>query len=212
MKTKILLVRHGETEWNIQGRFQGVKDTDLAEAGLVQASYVAEALKGTFDKIYTSPLKRAYETAEIIGRSKELKPIKVDKITEIDFGQWEGLTVSEIKDNFPEAFKIWRQDGVVGPLCGGDLSLKNASSRAKEAILAIAGENQGKTTVIVAHGGIIKAGLIGIFNWDMTMYHKMILGNTSICEISFDDKFNPILLRLNDTNHLKGDYVPRSYV
>lgn len=212
MKTKIILVRHGETEWNLQGRFQGIKDTDLTETGLVQASKVAQVLKGSFEKIYTSPLKRAYETAEIIGKDNLIKPIIIDKIKEIDFGQWEGLSIKEIKEDFPKEFKLWREDGVVAPLCGGDLSLKNASLRAKEAILQVAYENKGGNIVIVAHGGIIKAGLIGIFDWDMTMYHKMILGNTSICEVIFNEDFNPILSKLNDTNHLTGKYLPKSYV
>ena len=80
--------------------------------------------------------------------------------------------------------------------------LHNATNRAKKCILDIVSKHKGKKIAIVAHGGIIKAGLIGIFGWDMTMYHKMALGNTCINTLTFNDDLKPALVGLNDTNHL----------
>ena len=97
-------------------------------------------------------------------------------------------------------------------MCGGEWSLKIASIRAKEAILKIAAEHQGKNIIIVAHGGIIKAGLLGIFDLKMTMYHKIILGNTSVCKIIFDNELSPKIITLNDTSHLPENYKIKSYV
>lgn len=212
MKTTLYLVRHGETEWNALGKFQGCKDIALSPQGINQAKYVSDRLKGKFDYIYSSPLKRAYKTASIIGMQGGFKIEILNDLREINFGDWEGMTVKEIKDNFPSEFEIWRSDISEAPLCGGDLSIKNAAIRAKNAILDTVKKHKGKRIVMVAHGGIIKAGLIGIFGWNMTMYHRIALGNTSICQINFNEKMQPTIVTLNDTTHLPEEYKVKSYV
>jgi len=212
MNTTITLVRHGETKWNVLGKFQGCQDINLSNEGILQAQYLNKKFVNNFDYIYTSPLKRARQTAEIISQSSNTTPMVELDLREINFGEWEGLTLKEIEANFPERFIEWRKDELNGPLCGGDLSLKKASIRAKKAILEITKKHQGENIIIVAHGGIIKAGLIGIFDWKMTMYHKIILGNTSVCKINFDDNFNPKIITLNDTSHLPDNYDIKSYV
>ena len=125
-----------------------------------------------------------------------------EEIREINFGEWEGLTVKGIAEKYPDIFNEWRNDKREGKFCGGDMSTLNASIRAKNCIMEIANKHKGKKIVIVAHGGIIKAGLIGIFEWDMSMYHKIALGNTCVNTITFNDDMKPALLGLNDTNHL----------
>jgi len=202
MNTTITLVRHGETKWNALGKFQGCKDIDLSFDGILQAQYLSKRFVNNFDHIYTSPLNRARQTAEIISQSSSTTPIVEFGLREINFGEWEGLTIKEIETNFPEKFIKWRNDELNGPMCGGDLSIKNASMRAKKAIIEIAKKHQGENIIIVAHGGIIKAGLIGIFDLKMTMYHKIILGNTSVSKIIFDDNLSAKIITLNDTSHL----------
>ena len=206
MNTIITLVRHGETKWNTLGRFQGCQDTNLSNKGILQAQYLNKRFANNFDYIYTSPLKRAMKTAEIISKSSNTAFMVELGLREINFGEWEGLTIKEIEANFPEKFIEWRNDEVNGPMCGGDLSIKKASIRAKKVILKIAKEHPGNNIIIVAHGGIIKAGLIGIFDLKMTMYHKIILGNTSVCKIIFDDKLSSKIITLNDTSHLPDNY------
>lgn len=212
MKTKVLLVRHGETEWNKLGKFQGCKDIDLSEEGFKQAKYLFNRFNNDFDYIYTSPLKRALQTAEVITTNNEIKPTIINELREINFGEWEGLTIKEIENNFPDEFNNWRTDKIDAFMCGGDLSINNASMRAKSAIYDIVAKHKGKKILIVAHGGIIKASLIGLFDWDMTMYHKISLGNTAICEINFDLDLNPSIVTINDTSHLPNDYIIKSYV
>jgi broad specificity phosphatase PhoE len=212
MKTTITLVRHGETEWNVLRKFQGCKDTDLSEEGVLQAQYLKKRFGSNFDNIYTSPLKRALQTAEIISEGRDIPPAIETDIREINFGYWEGLTRKEIEAEYPEEFTQWLTDEVNAPLCGGELSIKKASIRAGQAIRKIAERHKGENTIIVAHGGIIKAGLISIFDWKMTMYHKLILGNTAVCKITFDDNFNPTIITLNDTCHLPASSVIKSYV
>lgn len=212
MSTKVFLVRHGETEWNRLGKFQGCQDIDLSTEGIVQAKYLTKRLDTNFDYIYTSPLKRAVQTADIIAASKKIEPMIASELREINFGDWEGLTLKDISSQFQAEFNIWRNDKLEGPMCGGDLSIKNASTRSKNAIKEIATKHKGKSILIVAHGGIIKAGLIGLFDWNMTMYHKIKLGNTSICEIDFDFDLNPTIVTINDTSHLPTNYIINSYV
>ncbi|WP_394897768.1 histidine phosphatase family protein [Clostridium butyricum] len=202
MKTTIMLIRHGETEWNILGKFQGSTDIPLSNEGIRQAFMLKERLKSDFDYIFSSPLKRAYETAKILCNESGKQVSIAEEIREINFGEWEGLTVKGIAEKYPDIFNEWRNDKREGKFCGGDMSTLNASIRAKNCIMEIANKHKGKKIVIVAHGGIIKAGLIGIFEWDMSMYHKIALGNTCVNTITFNDDMKPALLGLNDTNHL----------
>jgi probable phosphoglycerate mutase len=205
MKTTVLLIRHGETEWNTLGKFQGCTDIDLSKEGIKQAELLKNRLKGNFDYIYSSPLSRAFETANILAYGTNKEVIIAPEIKEINFGEWEGLTVHEIAEKYPEVFKAWRTDKTESYICGGDSSIHNAANRAAKCILDIVKEHKGEKIAIVAHGGIIKAGFIGIFEWDMTMYHKMALGNTCINTLTFDDDLKPAIVALNDTNHLSGE-------
>lgn len=202
MKTTVLLIRHGETPWNILGKFQGSTDIELSEEGIRQAELLRDRLKGDFDYIYASPLKRAYKTAEVISSGFDKEITIAPEIREINFGEWEGLTLKGIEEKFPDVFHEWRTDKVEAKFSGGDLSLLNASIRAKNCIIDIVKKHKGKKIAIVAHGGIIKAGLIGLFGFDMTMYHKIALGNTCINTIRFNEDMTPIILGINDTNHL----------
>lgn len=202
MKTTVLLIRHGETEWNKLGKFQGCTDIALSDDGIKQAELLRDRINGDFDYIYASPLSRAFETAKVVALNTGKEVVLAPEIREINFGEWEGLTLKGIEEKYPEVFKVWRTDKIEGNFCGGDLSLHNASSRATKCILDIVREHKGKKIIIVAHGGIIKAGLIGIFEWNMTMYHKMALGNTCINTVTFNDELKPALVGLNDTNHL----------
>ncbi|MGN0144603.1 MAG: histidine phosphatase family protein [Clostridium sp.] len=202
MKTTVLLIRHGETEWNILGKFQGTTDIPLSEEGLRQARLLNDRLNGDFDYIYASPLKRAYETAETISKGTGKNVQILEGLKEINFGRWEGLTIKKIAEMYPDVFKEWRTDKKEGRFCDGEMSTLNASIRAKNCIMEIVKKHPGKKIAIVAHGGIIKAGLIGIFQWDMSMYHKIAMGNTCINTIIFNDDLKPTIAGLNDVSHL----------
>jgi probable phosphoglycerate mutase len=206
MSTELYLVRHGETPWNKEGRFQGCTDIQLSDDGIQQATYLKDSLNGNFDVVYSSPLIRAYKTAQIICEGTNiLTPNIAPNIREVNFGQWEGLTLHQISDQYPTEFHSWRTDEDHGHLMGGDLTLKSASIRAKNTILEIVNKHIGQRIVIVAHGGILKAGIIGLFDWKMTMYHKFFLGNTSLSKITFNEMLSPILMCLNDTSHLPNE-------
>ncbi len=203
MSTEILLIRHGETEWNKLGKFQGTVDIPLSDEGRSQAMALKKSLHGDFQAVYASPLVRAMETARILCQDTRQQVIPCEGMKEINFGAWEGLTLDEIKNTYPSELAAWRSDEKNGPFVGGDISIRNASIRAAKAIRAVAEKHPDEKVLIIAHGGIIKAGLIGLFEWKMTMYHHFYVGNTAISKVNFRSPDYPILESFNDTCHLK---------
>jgi 2,3-bisphosphoglycerate-dependent phosphoglycerate mutase len=151
--TTIVLARHGETDWNREGRIQGHSDPPLNERGREQARELAERLAAeTIDALYASDLRRALETAEIVAARLRL-PIVVDPaLREADMGSWSGLTVAEIEQRFPEA---WRKRISGGQ--GHDGEMRDAFHRRVLAALhRIAGAHPDERVVVIAHGGVIR--------------------------------------------------------
>ena len=109
---RVLLARHGQTDWNAAGKIQGVSDVPLNERGREQAAVLAGRVldAGAISAVYTSPLKRARETAEIIGRRLGLEPVPVGALTELNFGDWEGCSWEEIGARWPEQLAAYEAD------------------------------------------------------------------------------------------------------
>ena len=108
MPAQLVLVRHGQTAWNAERRFQGHADTPLSEAGRAEARALGDRLRDEpVTALYTSPLRRAVETAEIVAAVAGV-PLEVDeRLREIDVGSWQGLTRDEVEARFPEAYGRW---------------------------------------------------------------------------------------------------------
>jgi broad specificity phosphatase PhoE len=154
--TRIHLVRHGETEWNRELRWQGHSDPPLNEQGRDQARRLAAALARTpFAAVYSSDLRRASETAEIVAAALGL-PVRVDPaLREIDVGSWEGFTLAELEARFPEAVARWQETGDHGWDNGE--SHEEMLTRAREAVGSIAARHDGEDIIVVSHGGPIRA-------------------------------------------------------
>ncbi|WP_335617649.1 histidine phosphatase family protein [Clostridium tyrobutyricum] len=97
----------------------------------------------------------------------------------------------------------WKTTGIGKTMCNRNLNLKIACKRAKTAILSLIKIHEHERIVVVAHKGIIKAGLMGLLEWNLNMYNKIILLNTSICQLSFNESLTPSIFTLNDDSHLK---------
>jgi broad specificity phosphatase PhoE len=144
--TTILLARHGETDWNREGRFQGWADPPLNAAGRAQARELAERLRETpFDAVYSSDLRRAHETAEIVAAPHDVPVITDPGLREIDVGSWSGLTRGEIDERFPGAE---HHDGE---------SREDHLARVLAAAERIARAHVGERILIVSHGGSLRA-------------------------------------------------------
>jgi broad specificity phosphatase PhoE len=153
--TTILLARHGETDWNREGRFQGHADPPLNEAGRAQAAELAAALaRDELAAVYSSPLRRALETAEIVAGTHGLEPVPVQALHEVDVGSWQGLTRAEVKRRFPEQYAHWLDYGQ-----GWDdgETYDEMGERVVATLLELAAAHDGARILAVTHGGPIRA-------------------------------------------------------
>ena len=153
--TTIVLVRHGETDWNRERRFQGHADRPLNEAGRLQARGLAESLAGEdLSAVYSSPLRRASETAAIVAGHLGLEPVELEALREIDVGDWQGLTVDEVRARYPEQAEVaWRSGWPNGE------TYDELGARVVPALVAVAREHEGRRVLGVTHAGPIRAAL-----------------------------------------------------
>ena len=128
MPTTLVLVRHGETDWNRENRFQGHADIPLNEAGRAQARDLALELEdASFQAVYSSPLLRAYETATILAERLELEVERADDLMEVDVGSWSGLTRVEVEARFPQGFGAGSTTATAGTMARRTTSWAPAS-------------------------------------------------------------------------------------
>lgn len=150
--SRLCLVRHGQTDWNLEGRYQGQSDVPLNEQGRIQAQALARELQDSrFAAIYTSDLKRARETAEIIGASVQIPVTLEPRLREINQGEWEGQLVEVIKARY---FKLWQQrdaNPAIVRLPGGE-TVQEVADRVYAALNEIVGQHPGTSIIIVSHG------------------------------------------------------------
>jgi broad specificity phosphatase PhoE len=153
--TTILLARHGETDWNREGRFQGHADPPLNRTGRDQAVELSVALMAEdLAAVYSSPLRRALETAEILAASRELEPVIVAALQEVDVGSWSGLTRTEVEQRFPEQYARWLDYGQGWE--DGE-TYDEMGTRVVAALLELATAHDGERVLAVTHGGPIRA-------------------------------------------------------
>jgi alpha-ribazole phosphatase len=150
--TRLVLVRHGETDWNVEGRYQGQSDVPLNANGLAQAEALAGQLGGErFEAIYTSDLARAAQTAEALA-ARTGAPIHPDpRLREIDQGEWEGLLLAEIEARYAEAFQRRRLDPLTAQPPGGE-SVGQVRERVLEVIREISRIHPDGSVAVVSHG------------------------------------------------------------
>ena len=154
---ELLLVRHGETDWNREGRFQGHADPPLNDLGRRQAAELAAALANEeVTAVYTSPLRRAFETAELIASARGLSPVPVEALREVDVGSWQALTRAEVEGRFPQQFRRWIEYGR-----GWDdgETYEEMGERVIAAFRELAARHEGERIMGVTHGGPIRAVL-----------------------------------------------------
>jgi alpha-ribazole phosphatase len=156
---KIILIRHGQTEWNALQKYQGHTDVQLNELGRKQATRVAEFLKEQekFEALYSSDLSRARDTAEIIGSQINLPVFTDTRLRELSFGLWEGMTFSEVYEEYREKFDSWYNNTAEFKVPGGE-SFNQLVTRSMQALQEMAAKHNG-TVVVTTHGGVIMAVL-----------------------------------------------------
>jgi len=200
------LVRHGTTTWVDQQILHGVTDIPLNEEGLQQAREVANALRKTHaKKLYSSPLQRAMQTAEIISETTGLQPVPLEGLTEIDFGWMEGKQIRDDiqQDYHPLIQKIdhcWMR--IVRAFSGE--SQKHFMRRIAQTWHLIQQQSQGQDTIIIGHSGVLSQILMECFGGAyLNQKPYYALKPCSITEFHIDPSGSANLIRLDDSSHLK---------
>ena len=158
MATTIVLVRHGETDWNRERRFQGHADISLNEAGRRQAEALADVLADeSFGAAYSSPLRRAVETAEILAARLGIAFEASDGLMEVDVGSWSGLTTTEVEQRFPDGFGRWTESRSGGWTDGE--TYDELGARVVAELRGVAERHAGERVLAVTHGGPIRSVL-----------------------------------------------------
>jgi broad specificity phosphatase PhoE len=170
--TTLLLARHGETDWNREGRLQGHADQPLNDVGREQARALARSLTGeALAAIYSSDLLRALETAEIVAAVLGLPVVTVPELREADVGEFEGLTQAEIDTKFPDRAERVARLGYAFATGEGHPAV---TTRLLQALTRIAVEHEGETVLVVSHGGAIRVVLAHVEGLDLEQHRHRI--------------------------------------
>lgn len=201
---RIILVRHGETAWNKEGKFQGRLDIDLNDVGRAQAKKLAEALRDVhIDTIYSSPLKRSMDTANAIAEWHSLPVVKAEEFNEIDHGSWEGMHLDAVIDAHGALYDTWLNNPHEAKMPGGE-ELSDIRERAVRKLTEIlAGTPDGTTLLIAGHDATNKVVLCYALGLDNSHFWQIKQGNASVSILEYEDKVFRLTL-LNDTCHLGG--------
>jgi broad specificity phosphatase PhoE len=196
---RLLLARHGQTEWNAGRRFQGTTDVPLSAVGRAQAHALGHALRGRrVSAAYVSPMRRAVETAEIALADAGIPYTPIEALRELSLGEWEGCTVDEIRQQDGDPYAAWLRAPLDCPPPGAE-PLPDVRDRVLAAVDRI-GETHGEgDALIIAHGGVISVYACHILGCSFNQLWRLRVDNCSLTVVR-----PPRLVTLNDTRHL-GD-------
>ncbi len=205
--TRIIAVRHGETDWNASARIQGLRDIPLNDRGQWQAGRAAQVLAQAGESvaaIYSSDLARAYETARRIGRALDLDVATDERLRERGFGDFEGRTFVDLEREFPLDTARWRARDPDWAAPGGE-TLLALGERVQTATNALARRHPGEQIVLVAHGGVLDVMYRLATRQSLDARRSWELGNASINRLLWTPQ-GMSLVGWSDTRHLEADW------
>ena len=177
--TRVIVVRHGQTEWNVQARIQGQGDSNLTPEGIAQARAIAQRLaKEPFDALISSDLGRAFETARVIAQRCNLPIATDERLRERCFGVGEGMTYDEVDRAYPGAFARIRNVDPDFIIPNGE-SRRQFHDRVRDAFESLAQAHQGRTIVIVTHGGVLATFFRHVHDIPLDVAHPIAITNAS---------------------------------
>jgi len=200
--TRIILIRHGQTQWNERERFRGRADLDLTDLGVRQSHITAEAVaKWPVSALYSSPLPRAMHTAQILAHRLQVPVQPLPGIIDVDYGQWQGLSVAEVAARYSELFEVWRTKPHLVTFPGGE-GVEAVRLRAKAAMEEVAQQHLNQTIALVSHVVVCRLLVLSVLGLDSSYFWRV---EQNLCAINIfevrDGYFVAALL--NDTCHLK---------
>jgi broad specificity phosphatase PhoE len=209
MPLELILIRHGETDWNKDGVFRGHMDMRMNATGIAQADATAEALKGVvFDAIYSSPLKRAMVTARRVAKPHEIEVRAAEGLTDIFFGSWQGLTEAQVEAKHPKLLRKWKENpaGVRPP--GGE-SVKKAWKRVNSQLRELLFMHGTGTVVIVSHRVPLKMMTAYLMKRKLREIREIKHDPCAISVFRVHGKGEYEAVKLNDSDHLRGLNLPK---
>jgi len=200
---RLILARHGETMWNRENRVLGHTEIELTEKGRKQAERLALALKDEkVTAIYSSPLRRARETADEIARFHHLEVVPDDALKELDAGELDGLTFGEVMARYGDFLKDWLEDIPSLRMPGGE-SMAELHERAWAAVERIVNHHPDGVVILVSHSFAIMSIISRALGMSLSNFRRLRLSVASISILNFG-KRGTSLLQFNDTCHLQG--------
>jgi broad specificity phosphatase PhoE len=202
MATRLLLVRHGQTEWNREERFRGRADVPLNDTGLAQAAAVGRRVAAEWKPVavYASPLSRAMQTGAAIAEPFGLAVEPLPGLIDIDYGQWQGLSPDEVKARWPELLDDWYHKPHRAYIPGGEM-LADLDVRGMAAVRQLAAQHAGQAIALVGHTVINRVILLGVLGLGLHRFWHIRQDTAAINIIEAEgDDF--VLGSLNDTAHL----------
>ena len=201
---KLALVRHGETPWNREGRFQGQGEVGLSPKGIHQAQAVAATLKGLApEALYSSPLPRSLQTALIIGgEAPSLTVVPVDDLKEMDLGEVEGMTGPEMQARYSSIYHAWGKDPSQVQMPGGE-SLQQFQVRAWHAVEEIQGNHSDGVVVAVSHNFAIVTIVCRLLEVPLSRFHRLRADLGSVTAIEWGHG-GWRLASFNEVGHLRS--------
>ena len=199
---KIILIRHGETDWNKEQIFRGRIDVALNEVGLAQARAVQKFLKDVqISAIYSSPLSRALETARVVGEGRNCE-VKIEEgFIDINFGRWQGISHQKVKEEYKELYEMWLNKPQMVTFPEGE-SLEEVQRRSMKALEKVIKKHPEETLAIISHRVLNKVLLCSILGLELSHFWYIKQDTCAINRFEYkDDKY--YLTLLNDTCHLK---------
>ncbi len=203
----LLLIRHGETDWNNERRIQGNTDTPLNTCGIEQAEQLATRIaEEKIDALYTSPLARARMTAEIIGQKCGLAPNLDDRLREKSVGDLESLTVEEVERRYPNLVRLWQVSTDHVPLPNEETPAQ-VQQRVQAFVADLRERYANGTRVgVVSHGGTLGFLIATLIGWDIYKRMPFWFDNASVSLVDLAGS-RPRVKLLNDTCHLRNGHI-----
>ncbi|QEA12550.1 histidine phosphatase family protein [Comamonas flocculans] len=203
--TRIIAIRHGETDWNVQGRIQGHQDVELNATGLRQARRLAQALRReTVGCIYSSDLQRALQTAQALAQTTGAPLVTEPRLRERSFGRYEGLRFMQVQTEAPEHARRWRErDPHYAPEGGENLSALR--QRIAATVDELAARHAGEQIVLVAHGGVMDMLYRLATRQHLQAARTWQLPNAAVNRLLWNPGTGLTLVGWADTGHLAAD-------
>ncbi len=205
MDTTLILVRHGQTEWNRVERFRGRYDIPLNSTGLEQARRTAQRLAKRWNPvaIYSSPLSRALQTADAIAQAWDLKVMPNEGLIDIDYGAWQGLSPAEARETWPEQIVDWYERPGLAEIPGGE-TLQQVRDRAMAVVFQAAEQHIGRTVVMVSHTVVNRLILLGALGLGNDHFWRLKQEPCAINVLAIEGQEFTLQL-FNDTCHLEDE-------